>query len=143
MTSTPKQRRTQFALSIVLVTANLFLLNWLGMDKYARVDLTRDGVYTLNDATRKLLGGLDDLVTAKVYLSEKQFREAPGWSLLPRTMLDAQLAVLELDGMTLTRALGVVAHAGHTPSNAARALRALLEPGEGDEPGEPEPWRGY
>jgi ABC-2 type transport system permease protein len=88
MTSTPKQRRTQFALSIVLVTANLFLLNWLGMDKYARVDLTRDGVYTLNDATRKLLGGLDDLVTAKVYLSEKQFREAPGWSLLPRQIKD-------------------------------------------------------
>lgn len=66
-----------------------------------------------------------------------------GWSLLPRTMLDAQLAVLELDGITLTRALGIVAHAGHTPSNAARALRALLDPGEGGESGEPEPWRGY
>ena len=49
----------------------------------------------------------------------------------------------DADGITLTRALGIVSHAGHTPSNAARALRALLDPGEGGESGEPEPWRGY
>lgn len=66
-----------------------------------------------------------------------------GWSLLPRTMLDAQLAVLELEGIAPTRALGLVAHAGHTPSNAARALLGLLAPGEGGGPAEPEPWRGY
>ncbi|MBL8768439.1 MAG: Gldg family protein [Planctomycetes bacterium] len=88
MTSTPKQRRLQFAVSIVLVTANLFLLNWLCLGNYTRADLTRDGVYTLNDATRKLLNGLDDLVTAKVYLSEKQFLENAGWSLLPRQVKD-------------------------------------------------------
>lgn len=88
MTSTPKQRRAQFAISIVLVTANLFLINWLGLGNYGRVDLTRDGVYTLHPATRRLLGNLDDLVTAKVYLSEKQFLDNAGWSLLPRQVKD-------------------------------------------------------
>ncbi|MBK6941184.1 MAG: Gldg family protein [Planctomycetes bacterium] len=88
MTSTPKQRRMQFAISVALVTANLFLLNWIALGNYGRVDLTRDGVYTLHAATRKLLGNLDDLVTAKVYLSEKQFLDNAGWSLLPRQVKD-------------------------------------------------------
>ncbi len=65
-----------------------------------------------------------------------------GWSLLPRNMVDADLAVLDLDGLQIRRELGVVRHSGHTPSNAARALLALLAE-DGGERREPQPWRGY
>ncbi|PKM44156.1 MAG: LysR family transcriptional regulator [Gammaproteobacteria bacterium HGW-Gammaproteobacteria-1] len=49
-----------------------------------------------------------------------------GWSVLPRTMLDAQLAALELPALKLERQLGLVTHTGRSLSNAARALQQLL-----------------
>jgi len=49
-----------------------------------------------------------------------------GWSLLPRTMLDAELVSLEIEGLRLQRSLGVVLHTERTLSNAAQALLALL-----------------
>ena len=47
-----------------------------------------------------------------------------GWTLLPRTMLDAELAVLTVQGFALQRTLGIATHAGRTLSNAARAMIA-------------------
>lgn len=56
-----------------------------------------------------------------------------GWSILPRTMVDEGLVMLEI-GLCLNRRLGVVVHSGHTLSNAARAMMELLngvaEPGQ-------------
>lgn len=49
------------------------------------------------------------------------------WSVLPGTMLDAQLATLPLPGVRLSRRLGYVVHAGRTLSNAARAFLETLE----------------
>ena len=49
------------------------------------------------------------------------------WSVLPRTMLDAQVAVLRVPGVRLRRQLGHVAHTGRTLSNAARAFVAQLD----------------
>ncbi|MDX1605588.1 MAG: LysR family transcriptional regulator [Candidatus Competibacterales bacterium] len=49
-----------------------------------------------------------------------------GWSVLPRSMLDEGLRELRIKGFDLCRELGVVRHAGHTLSNAARALLELL-----------------
>ena len=49
-----------------------------------------------------------------------------GWSMLPATMVNDELHVLPLVGGDLRRSLGVVRHAGHTLSNAAGALLALL-----------------
>ncbi|HRF83180.1 MAG TPA: LysR family transcriptional regulator [Pseudoxanthomonas sp.] len=49
------------------------------------------------------------------------------WSVLPHTMLDAQVAVLRVPGVRLHRQLGHVAHTGRTLSNAARAFVALLD----------------
>lgn len=49
-----------------------------------------------------------------------------GWSVLPRTMLDGELVELPVAELRLERTLGVVRHTGHTLSNAARALRAIL-----------------
>jgi DNA-binding transcriptional LysR family regulator len=49
------------------------------------------------------------------------------WSVLPRTMLDDQVARLPLPGIQLTRKLGYISHTERTLSNAARAFMDLLD----------------
>jgi DNA-binding transcriptional LysR family regulator len=49
------------------------------------------------------------------------------WSVLPRTMLDEQVARLPLPGIQLTRQLGYIRHTERTLSNAARAFMNLLD----------------
>ena len=49
------------------------------------------------------------------------------WSVLPRTMLDEQVARLPLPGIQLTRQLGYICHTERTLSNAARAFMELLD----------------
>lgn len=49
------------------------------------------------------------------------------WSVLPRTMLDDQVARIALPGIQLTRQLGYIVHTERTLSNAARAFMALLD----------------
>jgi DNA-binding transcriptional LysR family regulator len=49
------------------------------------------------------------------------------WSVLPRTMLDEQVARFELPGVQLSRQLGYILHTERTLSNAARAFMALLD----------------
>ncbi len=49
------------------------------------------------------------------------------WSVLPRTMLDEQVARLPLPGIQLARRLGYILHTERTLSNAARAFMALLD----------------
>jgi DNA-binding transcriptional LysR family regulator len=49
------------------------------------------------------------------------------WSVLPQTLLDAQVVTLPLPGITLQRQLGYVTHGGRTLSRAAQAFVALLE----------------
>ncbi|MNE25338.1 LysR substrate binding domain protein [compost metagenome] len=49
------------------------------------------------------------------------------WSVLPRTMLDEQVARIPLPGIHLTRQLGYILHTERTLSNAARAFISLLE----------------
>jgi DNA-binding transcriptional LysR family regulator len=49
-----------------------------------------------------------------------------GWSVLPRTLLDGELAELRIAGLAMQRLLGVVRHTGHTLSNAAEALLNTL-----------------
>lgn len=49
------------------------------------------------------------------------------WSVLPRTMLDEQVARLPLPGIQLTRQLGYISHTDRTLSNAARAFMNLLD----------------
>lgn len=50
-----------------------------------------------------------------------------GWSVLPRSMLDASLVSLEIPGVSLSRRLGVVWHRGRQRSSAAQALIDELE----------------
>jgi DNA-binding transcriptional LysR family regulator len=49
------------------------------------------------------------------------------WSVLPRTMLDDQVARLPLPGIQLSRQLGYISHTERTLSNAARAFMDLLD----------------
>ncbi len=49
------------------------------------------------------------------------------WSVLPRTMLDAQVHALALNNTRLERQLGVIWHSGRTLSNAGRAFIRLLQ----------------
>jgi DNA-binding transcriptional LysR family regulator len=49
------------------------------------------------------------------------------WSVLPRTMLDEQVARLPLPGIQLSRQLGYISHTERTLSNAARAFMNLLD----------------
>jgi DNA-binding transcriptional LysR family regulator len=49
------------------------------------------------------------------------------WSVLPRTMLDEQVARIALPGIQLSRQLGYIVHTERTLSNAARAFMALLD----------------
>lgn len=48
------------------------------------------------------------------------------WSVLPRSMLDAQVRALHLPGVQLARNLGCIHHSGRTLSNAGQALMTLL-----------------
>lgn len=48
------------------------------------------------------------------------------WSALPKTMLDAQLKVLRVEDLQLSRQLGCIVHGGRSLSRAAQAFLALL-----------------
>jgi len=50
-----------------------------------------------------------------------------GWSVLPDTMLTAELVKLELSGATMRRELGHVVHRSRSLSNAGRVMLALLD----------------
>ena len=62
-----RRLRTGTAALIAVVV----VLNLLGGNLRGRLDLTREGLYTLSDGTREILGGLDDLVTLKLVISDE------------------------------------------------------------------------
>lgn len=49
-----------------------------------------------------------------------------GWSVLPHTMIDKDITILNVKGMRLERLLGVVQHTERTLSNAAHAFVRIL-----------------
>lgn len=83
-----RKRCGPFLVTVALVAANLFIFNWISLDRFVRADLTRDRLFTLHPATQEVLDGLDDLVTMKVFLSEKRFSENQGYSQIPRSVRD-------------------------------------------------------
>lgn len=50
-----------------------------------------------------------------------------GWSVLPASMVDAQLVALAVNELRIQRELGVVYHPGRTLSKAARAMVGMLQ----------------
>lgn len=49
-----------------------------------------------------------------------------GWSVLPSTMINDQLCAIHIDGIQLSRQLGIVHHTERTLSNAAKAMYQIL-----------------
>jgi ABC-2 type transport system permease protein len=49
----------------------VIVLNLFGGYIRGRVDLTREGLYTLSDGTREILGDLDEMVTLKLFVSDE------------------------------------------------------------------------
>ena len=62
-----RRLRTGTAALIAVVV----VLNLLGENIRGRLDLTREGLYTLSDGTREILGELDDIVTMKLVISDE------------------------------------------------------------------------
>jgi DNA-binding transcriptional LysR family regulator len=50
-----------------------------------------------------------------------------GWSVLPHTMIDQELKILDYEDVIMERTLGIVCHTSRTLSNAAQALVQTLE----------------
>ncbi len=65
-----KKQKTQTLIRIGLVLGILVVLNFISVRLFGRLDLTSQGVYTLSDASKKLVGSLDDRVTVKAYFTE-------------------------------------------------------------------------
>ncbi|MBN1397769.1 MAG: Gldg family protein, partial [Bacteroidetes bacterium] len=55
---------------VFLVLGILILLNFISVRIFGRLDLTKAGVYTLSEASKNLVGNLDDRVTIKAYFTE-------------------------------------------------------------------------
>jgi gliding-associated putative ABC transporter substrate-binding component GldG len=62
--------KTQTLVRVALILGILVVLNFISIRLFGRLDLTSQGVYTLSDASKKLVGGLDDRVTVKAYFTE-------------------------------------------------------------------------
>jgi gliding-associated putative ABC transporter substrate-binding component GldG len=65
-----KKHMTQTLVRIGLVLGILVVLNFISIRLFGRLDLTSQGVYTLSDASKKLVGALDDRVTVKAFFTE-------------------------------------------------------------------------
>jgi gliding-associated putative ABC transporter substrate-binding component GldG len=65
-----KKQKTQTLVRALLVLGILALINVISIRVFGRLDLTAQKVYTLSDASKKLVGSLDDRVTVKAYFTE-------------------------------------------------------------------------
>ena len=58
-------------ITIILFLGILVVLNLFSLKYFFRIDLTENKEYTLSDSTIKILKGLDDIISIKVYFSKK------------------------------------------------------------------------
>ena len=65
-----KNVKTQALIKILLILGILILVNFISIRLFGRLDLTRQNIYTLSDASKKLVGGLDDRIAIKAYFTE-------------------------------------------------------------------------
>jgi len=63
--------RTNFFLFILVVVGFVGVFNYIMSKAFVRADLTANKEYTVSKGTKKVLRNLDDLVTVKVFISEK------------------------------------------------------------------------
>lgn len=77
----------QYSALIALVGVVLLLLNLVSLRLFVRADLTDKNMYTLSRSTKARLKSLDDVVTVKVYYSEKRPPELAGLERATRDIL--------------------------------------------------------
>jgi gliding-associated putative ABC transporter substrate-binding component GldG len=65
-----KSKKTQALFRALLILGILALANFISIRIFGRLDLTAQRVYTLSDASKKLVGSIDDRVTIKAYFTE-------------------------------------------------------------------------
>lgn len=62
--------KLQNGVFVLALVGSLVLINLIGLRSFGRVDVTRDGSYTLAKATRDTLTSLEDQVTVTAYFTE-------------------------------------------------------------------------
>ncbi len=82
---------------------------------------TRELIETAISDTIKVRMSTNYMETIKMLVSVGM-----GWSVLPRSMLDNELQVIDIDELKIQRELGVVWHARRTLSNAAKKMIEVL-----------------
>ncbi len=65
-----KSDKTQIIIRALLIAAILVLVNIISIRLFGRLDLTKQGVFTLAEASRDLVSQLDDRVNVKAYFTE-------------------------------------------------------------------------
>ena len=65
-----KTQRIQTGVRVAVILGILVVLNFISIRLFGRLDLTSQGVYTLSDASKRIVGSLDDRVTVKAYFTE-------------------------------------------------------------------------
>jgi DNA-binding transcriptional LysR family regulator len=122
----------------VVVAPNHPLTNAASLTVHALFEypalLTETQTYTYRIVARALVddGRIPGIRLQSNYLESLKMLVTAGlgWSVLPRTMIDADLATLTLPGVAPKRSLGSVHHPGRVLSRAASALLALLNDSE-------------
>ncbi len=67
---TMKTKKTEALVRIALVFGILVVINFISVRIFGRIDLTKNSVYTLSEASKNLVRNLDDKVTIKAYFTE-------------------------------------------------------------------------
>ena len=69
--STTRKRKSAASSAVFMVSllGALVLLNLISVKRFARADLTEDGLYTLSDASKRIVAGLDKPLVIKAYFS--------------------------------------------------------------------------
>jgi ABC-2 type transport system permease protein len=62
--------RTELIVYIVIILGLIAVVNYLAIMKFGRLDLTEGKAYSISQASKKILKGLDDVINIKVYFSE-------------------------------------------------------------------------
>ena len=69
MPSDKVKRGSDAVIFTLLAIGSVVFINLIASRFFARIDLTEDRIYTLSDASRKLVGALPDRMTAKAFIS--------------------------------------------------------------------------
>jgi len=64
------KNRTEMVVYILVVLGLIAVVNYLGMNRFKRIDMTEGKEYSVSDATKKVLKGLDDIINVKVFFSK-------------------------------------------------------------------------